>query len=102
MIFMKKAGKKNLAALFSGNLNALRTKKGVSMKRAASDLGVARSTWCQWENGKRFPSAFFLELLAEYFDIPACRLVAAQEGGCFLRAADKNACAKRRASVHRT
>ena len=53
------------------------------MKRAAADLGVAKSTWCQWEKGNRFPPGFFLELLTEYFDVPPCRFLALHPDDCF-------------------
>jgi len=79
----KKTKRHILSALFADNLNALRSERGLSIKRGAAELGVARSTWCQWEKGKRFPSGFFLGLLAEYFDVPPCRFLALQPDDCF-------------------
>jgi len=79
----KNTKKQPLATLFAGNLNTLRTERGLSMKRAAYDLGVAKSTWCQWERGDRFPPGFFLELLTKYFGVPPCRFLALHPGKCF-------------------
>jgi len=78
-----KTERQHLAVLFAGNLHGLRMEKGISMKQAAADLGVARSTWCQWEQGTRLPPAFFLELLSEYFDVPSCRFLALHPAACF-------------------
>lgn len=73
----------SLAQLFAGNLNALRTARGSSMKQAASELGVAKSTWSQWESGAHFTEGFFVEILAQYFGVPPCRLLADRSDRCF-------------------
>lgn len=80
---VKNTKRQSLAGLFAGNLSVLRTERNLSVKRAAADLGVAKSTWCQWEKGNRFPPGFFLELLTEYFDVPPCRFLAFRPDKCF-------------------
>lgn len=63
-----------VARAFAVNLGRLRAQQQWSVRQAAAKLGVAESTWSQWESGKRFPSAYFLALLVELFDVPACLL----------------------------
>ena len=77
--------RKPLTVVFAANLRELRRQRGVSIKRAASELGVAQSTWSQWESGKRFPPGLFVELLAAYFRVPPCRLLALVPARCFQR-----------------
>jgi len=79
------AGLKPLAVVFAANLRALRRQRVVSLKKAASELGVAQSTWSQWESGKRFPPGIFVELLATYFQVPPCRFLALDPKRCFQR-----------------
>ena len=74
-----------LTNVFAANLRDLRSQRGVSLKRAATELGVAQSTWSQWESGKRFQPGIFVELLATYFRIPPCRLLALEPERCCQR-----------------
>jgi len=59
----------------SANLRMWRKRRGVPLKQAAGELGVAVSTWSQWEGSKRFPSDRMLILIAMYLQIPVCRLI---------------------------
>jgi DNA-binding XRE family transcriptional regulator len=58
-----------LVNAFAHNLSDLRTEHGWSIRLAARKLGVAESTWSQWESGKRFPSPDFLNLIGLLFDV---------------------------------
>ncbi|MCH4170860.1 MAG: DUF2325 domain-containing protein [Lactobacillus sp.] len=51
-----------------------RTAKGVPKTQTAKDLGVAYSTYFDWESGKRTPRNDKLFILAKYFDIPLAEL----------------------------
>jgi len=57
-----------LVNAFAHNLSDRRTEHGWSIRLAAKKLGVAESTWSQWESGKRFPSPDFLSLIGILFD----------------------------------
>ena len=39
------------------------------MYAAAEALGVSKSTWSQWESGKRFPNGTMLAAIAEYLEV---------------------------------
>ena len=54
-------------ARFAGNLLHWRLKRELSQTQAADKLGVAKSTWSQWEAGKRTPSILYLPLLGQGF-----------------------------------
>jgi transcriptional regulator with XRE-family HTH domain len=60
--------------IFAANLRQWRKRQNYPLKRVASDLGIAVSTWNQWETGKRFPPAIFLDRLAAYMQIAVCQL----------------------------
>ncbi|WP_035455743.1 DUF2325 domain-containing protein, partial [Agrilactobacillus composti] len=51
-----------------------RTAKGVPKTQTAKDLGVAYSTYFDWESGKRTPRNDKLFILAKYFNIPLAEL----------------------------
>ena len=59
----------------SSEILQLRTSSGISLKRAAAELGVAVSTLHAWEHGQRFPSIENLEALARYYEVRPCRLL---------------------------
>jgi transcriptional regulator with XRE-family HTH domain len=67
---------------FAGNLRFWRLKRKLSIKAAAQNLGVAASTWCQWEFGKRSPSVAWLPLLAKVLEIPGCTFLSANPLDC--------------------
>lgn len=55
---------------------------GWSRKYAAWRLGVAVSTWSQWENGKRLPTADFLGMIAHLYEVPICHLFCPAKPAC--------------------
>jgi len=65
---------------FTENLLRLRKEKRFSVRTAAQKLGVAESTWSQWESGARFPNTFFFDLIAQIFGVQPCQLL--RDGGC--------------------
>ncbi|MCX6928277.1 MAG: helix-turn-helix transcriptional regulator, partial [Verrucomicrobia bacterium] len=67
---------------FAANLRFWRLKRKISGKVAAHKLGVAASTWCQWESGKRSPSVAWLPLVARLLDLPVCCFVAPDPCEC--------------------
>ena len=60
---------------FAHNLGWWRARRNLTAKEAAQRLGVAASTWSQWESGKRVPSVAYLVLLATVLEVPACMLL---------------------------
>jgi DNA-binding XRE family transcriptional regulator len=54
---------------FAHNLSECRSKHAWSIRLAAKKLGVAESTWSQWESGKRFPSPECLKIIGILFDV---------------------------------
>jgi len=65
----------DLAGVFAANLVRLREARGWSIRQASQGLGVAASTWSQWESGKHFPPAHLLMLLPLLFGVPICRIL---------------------------
>lgn len=64
-----------LARVFAANLKRLRSEREWSIRHAASALGVAASTWSQWESGKRFPPVHILVLLPQLFELSICEIM---------------------------
>ena len=71
-----------LYAIFACNLKQLRQGAGLKMYAAADALGVAKSTWSQWESGKRFPSGEMLAALAVCLEVRPCALLQDMDGDC--------------------
>ena len=69
-----------LYAIFACNLKRLRQEAGLKMYAAADALGVAKSTWSQWESGKRFPSGEMLAALADCLQVRPCALLHDMDG----------------------
>jgi len=63
------------ARCFSRNLVRLRAENNFSIKIAAAKLGVAESTWSQWETGKRFPPCHLFDSIVRLFCIRPCFLL---------------------------
>jgi transcriptional regulator with XRE-family HTH domain len=61
--------------LFGRNLLRLRLLKGLKMYAAADSLGVSKSTWSQWESGKRFPNGEMLLAIADCLGVEVCCLL---------------------------
>ncbi|HRV30151.1 MAG TPA: helix-turn-helix transcriptional regulator [Kiritimatiellia bacterium] len=71
-----------LCAIFASNLKRLRQQSGLKMYVAAETLGVCKSTWSQWESGKRFPSAEMLAAIAACLHVKPCLLLGAVDCKC--------------------
>ena len=54
---------------FSENLKRLRTQRGISQDKLASDLSLSKSAISMYENGNRVPNLEMLETLADYFNV---------------------------------
>ena len=50
---------------FKDNLKRLRTSKGISQEKMASDLYVTRQTISKWENGNSYPDIDMLLTLSK-------------------------------------
>lgn len=71
-----------LYATFARNLKRLRQRAGLKMYAAADALGVAKSTWSQWESGQRFPNGEMLAALADCIQVRPCVLLQDMDGDC--------------------
>ncbi|MGM9521588.1 MAG: helix-turn-helix domain-containing protein [Oscillospiraceae bacterium] len=60
---------------FGTRLKELRSQKGVSQEKLASDIHISRSAVAKWENGLGLPGEDSLTLLADYFGISANELL---------------------------
>jgi DNA-binding XRE family transcriptional regulator len=67
---------------FAASLRFWRETSGFSIKEAAEQLGVAHSTWSQWERGKRSPSVAYVSLLCQVLHISTCSLFARMPQRC--------------------
>ena len=64
----------DIRASFATALSNWRRKNRIPLKKVARDLGLSIATINSWESGRRFPTGFNLELLADYtgvFTLPA-------------------------------
>ncbi|MCI1188745.1 LexA family transcriptional regulator [Hymenobacter sp. DH14] len=64
--------------MFAKNLTSLRKERKLTQEAAASALGLKRSTYAYYENGKSEPSASILLKLADFFQVSAEMLVRGQ------------------------
>jgi len=71
-----------LYGIFARNLIRLRQEAGLKMYAAADALGVSKSTWSQWESGKRFPNGEMLAAIAISLKIEPCRLLGKMDCAC--------------------
>lgn len=60
--------------VFRVRLRYWRKYRGLSTKEAAKKLGVADSTWSQWESGAHSPTVRYLEMITTALDVPLCCL----------------------------
>jgi transcriptional regulator with XRE-family HTH domain len=60
---------------FARNLRAARELSGHAVQSAAAIVGVATSTWSQWESGKRTPSFAMLDRIARAFGMSPAHLL---------------------------
>lgn len=54
---------------FGDRLKLLRTENNLSQEELARELGVAKGSLCNYENGKRTPDITFLETVSKYFAV---------------------------------
>ncbi|MCR5268441.1 MAG: helix-turn-helix domain-containing protein [Lachnospiraceae bacterium] len=59
----------NIRAIFSANINFLMKERGITRKKACSDLGIKYTTFCDWINGRTLPREDQLVKLGKYFDL---------------------------------
>lgn len=76
-------------------IRELRKEKGLTMKELADNVGVAESTVCLWENGKRLPDIERLKQVAQFFNVTLDYLLSEREyigvgENNFFRIDDKN------------
>ena len=74
--------RERLYGIFARNLSRLRQEAGLKMYAAADALGVAKSTWSQWEAGMRFPNGVMLAAIADYLNTRPCKLLKESDGNC--------------------
>lgn len=68
----------------SAVLAAWRARNDLKLETAAAELGVSTATWSHWEQGRRFPNARNLGLLAAYTGLGIRQLLCryAETCGC--------------------
>ena len=71
-----------LYGIFARNLARLRQAAGLKIYAAADALGVGKSTWSQWESGKRFPNGEMFAAIADCLHVRPCALLQEREGDC--------------------
>ena len=54
---------------FGAILKDLRLEKGLSQTQLAASLSVSKGIISMWENGKREPTLFYLEKVADFFNV---------------------------------
>jgi len=62
--------------IFAANLKMLReSRPHLSQRNFAQIIGVNRSTYASYENGRRLPPQWFVSLISTYFNVSIDRLV---------------------------
>lgn len=69
---------------FIKNLRFWREHRRLTREGAAGLVGVAKSTWSQWETGARSPSAEYVGMIAQALKLPPCCLFAEDVTQCLL------------------
>lgn len=67
---------------FIQNLRFWREHRGLTREGAAGLVGVAKSTWSQWETGARSPSVEFVGMIAQALELPPCCFLAKDVTQC--------------------
>jgi len=70
-----KSRREGIYEMFARNLARTRKEAGLKMYVAADLLGVSKSTWSQWESGKRFPGGIMLAAIADCLSVQPCMLL---------------------------
>lgn len=72
----------DIRATFAAAFRAWRLKNNIPLKQVAKDLGLSVSTVNSWELGRRFPTGYNFEMLANYTGLPPCRLFCVMADKC--------------------
>jgi transcriptional regulator with XRE-family HTH domain len=56
-------------------LEDLRSQRGISLRRLATETGVSASTLSRWREGKQTPSLESCRMLAEYLSVPVAHVL---------------------------
>ena len=64
---------------FNENLKKIRLASGMKQAEVAKKIGVAKNTYCNWENGTREPSILKIKALAKLFGVSVDYLVGLEE-----------------------
>ena len=72
----------DLRASFATAFGNWRRKNHIPLKKIASDLGLSIATINSWESGKRFPTGYNFEMLANYTGVAPCRLFCVMADKC--------------------
>ena len=67
--------KNPLVLTFARNLGRWRRGKGYTLKDVATELDMSISIVCEWEHGRRFPSAGHLLAVSRIMGVPAWTLL---------------------------
>jgi transcriptional regulator with XRE-family HTH domain len=71
-----------IRASFATALTNWRRKNRIPLKKVAKDLGLSIATINSWESGRRFPTGYNLDLLANYTGVSPCRLFCLMADKC--------------------
>ncbi|MCF7730938.1 MAG: helix-turn-helix transcriptional regulator [Akkermansiaceae bacterium] len=72
----------DIRASFAKAFSTWRRSNNIPLKKVATDLGLSIATINSWELGKRFPTGFNFEMLANYTGLPPCRLFCVMAEHC--------------------
>ena len=72
----------DIRASFATAFRNWRRKNRIPLKKVARELGLSVATINSWESGKRFPSGYNLEMLANYIGVAPCRLFCLMADKC--------------------
>jgi transcriptional regulator with XRE-family HTH domain len=72
----------DIRASFATAFRKWRVKRNIPLKKIAKDLGLSIATISKWELGKRFPTGYNLEMLADYTGVPVCQLFCRMADQC--------------------
>ena len=64
---------------FNENLKKIRLASGLKQAEVAEKIGVAKNTYCNWENGTREPNILKIKALAKLFGVSVDYLVGMEE-----------------------
>lgn len=74
---------------FGENLKEARKNSGMTQAEVAKIVGVAKNTYCNWENGTREPNILKIKALAKAFGVSVDYLVGMEEPNIIHKAQNK-------------